>query len=451
MRPFDVQLIAGIALHEGKLAEMQTGEGKTLAAVLPVYLNGLIGKGVHVLTFNDYLARRDAQWMGPIYEFLGLSVGCIQEGMSKPERQQAYLADVTYLTAKEAGFDYLRDSLCLNAGQVVHRPFHCAIVDEADSILIDEARIPLVIAGTAATPETDPRRLAAVAGNLKLHVDFDTDDEGRNVALSEAGIERAQDLLDGADLYEPENVLLLTQLNLALHAQVLLRRDIDYIVRNGRVELVDELTGRVVEDRHWPDGLQTALEAKEGLQLQPQGRILGSITLQHFLRSYPKLTGMTATAQPAAEELKDFYGLGVVVVPPIRPCIRVDHSNVVFTHKEAKTKALVAEITTVHATGRPILVGTSSVEESEQLAVCLPNSGVCCKVLNARTDELEAKIIAQAGALGAITISTNMAGRGTDIHLGGDDEGSCRPSGRPRQLAILRQSRRRLDASLWNQ
>ena len=422
MRPFDVQLIAGIAMNEGKLAEMQTGEGKTLAAVLPAYLNGLLAKGVHILTFNDYLARRDAQWMGPIYEFLGLSVGCIQEGTSKAERQQAYLADVTYLTAKEAGFDYLRDSLCLNADDLVHRPFHYAIVDEADSILIDEARVPLVIAGTTPAPETDPYRLAAVARDLKLHVDFDTDEEGRNIALTEIGIDRAQGLLHDANLYAPENVLLLTQLNLALHAKELLRRDVDYIVRDGKVELVDGLTGRVVEDRHWPDGLQTALEAKEGLQVQPQGRILGSITLQHFLRSYSKLAGMTATAQPAAEELKDFYGLNVVVVPPNRACIRVDQPDVVFTHKEAKTKALVAEIAAVHAIGRPILVGTSSVAESEELAVRLRSSGVCCEVLNARTDELEARIIAQAGSLKAVTVSTNMAGRGTDIRLGGGEE-----------------------------
>jgi preprotein translocase subunit SecA len=422
MQPFDVQMIAGIAMHEGKLTEMQTGEGKTLAAVLPAYLNGLLKKGVHILTFNDYLARRDAQWMGPVYEFLGLSVGCIQEGMSKAQRLQAYLADVTYLTAKEAGFDYQRDSLCLSADDLVHRPFHFAIVDEADSILIDEARIPLVIAGTAPTPATDPCRLAAVARDLKFHVDFETDEEGRNIALTENGIERAQGLLDGADLYAPENLLLLTQLNLALHAGALLQKDVDYIVRNGKVELVDELTGRVVEDRHWPDGLQTALEAKEGLALQPQGRILGSITLQHFLRSYSKLAGMTATAQPAAEELKEFYGLKILVVPPNRPCVRVDHPDVVFTHKEAKTRDLLAEIAAVHATERPILVGTSSVEESEQLAARLQISAISCQVLNARTDELEARIIAQAGSPGAVTISTNMAGRGTDIHLGGGGE-----------------------------
>lgn len=422
MRPFDVQLVAGIAMNEGRLAEMQTGEGKTLAAVLPAYLNGLQRKGVHVLTFNDYLARRDAEWMGPIYDFLGLSVGCIQQGMSKAERQQAYLADVTYLTAKEAGFDYLRDSLCLNTDDLVHRELHYAIVDEADSILIDEARIPLVIAGSTPTPETDPYRLAEVAQGLKLRADFDTDEEGRNVALTEIGIERAQGLLSGADLYAPENVALLTQLNLALHARALLQRDVDYIVQNGRVELVDELTGRVVEDRHWPDGLQTALEAKEGLPLQPQGRILGSITLQHFLRSYSKLAAMTATAQTAAEELNDFCGLGVVVIPPNRPCIRFDQPDVVFTHKEAKTKALITEIRAVHATGRPILVGTSSVEESEHLANRLQNSGICSQVLNAKTDELEARIIAQAGALRAVTISTNMAGRGTDIHLGGEGQ-----------------------------
>ncbi len=422
IRPFDVQVIAGIAMHEGKLAEMQTGEGKTLAAVFPAYLNGLLGRGVHILTFNDYLARRDAEWMGPVYEFLGLSVACIQEGMGRNERQQAYGADVTYLTAKEAGFDYLRDALCLKTGDLVHRAFQFAIVDEADSILIDEARIPLVIAGTSSVPKTDPYYLAAVARGLTLNIDFETDESGRTVALTEVGIDHAQDVLGCSDLYASENLMLLTQLHLALHAATLLRKDVDYIVRDGRVELVDELTGRVVDDRHWPDGLQTALEAKEDLRLQPQGKILGSITLQHFLQSYFKLAGMTATAQPAAEELKTFYGLKVVVIPPNRPCVRIDHADVVFTHREAKHAALVTEITRVHSSGRPILVGTSSVEESEKLAAHLVASGIPCQVLNARTDELEARIIAQAGSPATVTISTNMAGRGTDIHLGGNEE-----------------------------
>ncbi len=423
LRPFDVQILAGAVIHQGKLAEMQTGEGKTLAAVLPAYLNALSGKGVHLLTFNDYLARRDAGWMGPIYRFLGLNVGFVQDGMERCERRSAYQADVTYLTAKEAGFDYLRDSLCLETEDLVQPAFHFAIVDEADSILIDEARIPLVIAGATNRPEIDMYRFAEIARALQKNVDFEMDEYARNVSLTEKGIDRTQALLGYGDLYAPENLSLLTQLNLALHAAVLLRRDIDYIVRDGKVELVDELTGRVVEDRHWPDGLQAALEAKEHLPLQPEGKVLNSITLQHFMEFYPRLAGMTATAQSAADELEEFYGLKVVVIPPNRPCIRVDHSDQVFTHKEAKTKALIEEIQLVHASGRPILVGTSSVEESAHLATLLQERGITCQVLNAKTDELEARIVAQAGSLGAVTISTNMAGRGTDIRLGGNREG----------------------------
>ena len=422
LRPFDVQVIAGIVMHEGKLAEMQTGEGKTLVAVFPAYLNGLTGKGVHIHTFNDYLARRDAAWMGPIYKFLGLSVGCIQEGMSTHERQKAYAADITYMTAKEAGFDYLRDHLCYDRGDLAHRPFHFALVDEADSILIDEARVPLVIAGTVGKPKADPGSLAEVVKGLKPDVDFYTDEGGRNIYLSDLGLKNVEKMLGCGNLHSSRNFDLLTNLNQALHAEFLLMRDIDYIVRNGKIEIVDEFTGRVVLDRHWPDGLQAAVEAKEKLCLGSGGAILGSITLQHFLQLYPKICGMTATAQPAADELEEFYNLKVVVIPPNRPCIRQDYPEVVFTHKEAKKKALIAEINRSHAEKRPVLVGTASVEESEEIASALKESGIACEVLNAKNDELEAGIIAQAGLPGAVTISTNMAGRGTDIKLGGADE-----------------------------
>ncbi|MGE0132731.1 MAG: accessory Sec system translocase SecA2 [Blastocatellales bacterium] len=422
LRPYDVQMLAAIALHRGKLVEMQTGEGKTLAAVLPACLNALTGRGVHVLTFNDYLARRDAAWMRPVYQFLGLSVGAIQEGMSTDARQAAYASDVTYATAKEAGFDFLRTHLCRSPGELVHRSFNFAIVDEADSILIDEARVPLVIAGALPHSQTSPYRIAEVVGALDQGADWETDENDRNASLTERGVDRVETSLRCGDLYAADNYLLLTEINQALHARALLRRDVDYIVRDGRIELVDEFTGRVMDDRRWPDGLQAALEAREGLPIQPGGRILGSITLQHFLKHYPKLSGMTATAKPAAEELEGFYGLKVVPIPPNRPCVREDLPDVIFTHKEAKYLALIAEISGAHATGRPVLVGTSSVEESELLAGKLREAGIICRVLNAKNDESEAEIIAQAGTAGAVTISTNMAGRGTDIRLGGTSE-----------------------------
>jgi preprotein translocase subunit SecA len=424
-RPFDVQILAGLAIDRGRLAELATGEGKTLAAVAPAYLHALGGRGVHVLTFNDYLARRDARWMGPVYERLGLSVGHVREGMPPAERRDAYRCDVTYVTAKEAGFDYLRDGLALDEGEQVHRPFHFALVDEADSILIDEARIPLVIAGETGESLAGPSRMAAVARQLRPRIDFDTDEYEHNIALTEAGTARVEALLGCGDLYAPENRSHLAQVHNALHAQHLLSRDTDYVVRRGKVELVDDFTGRVADKRQWPDGLQAALEAKEGVRLQAEGRILGSITLQHFLRQYPKLAGMTATAEPAAEELQHLYGLRVAVIPTHRPMVRVDHPDEVFTHQDAKLAALTAEIVTVHATGRPILVGTASVGESERLAEHLGAKGVACQVLNAKNDEREAEIVARAGALGAVTISTNMAGRGTDIRLGGpvEDEG----------------------------
>jgi len=421
-RPFDEQILAGLALHEGQVAELSTGEGKTLAATAPAFLNALGGHGVHVLTFNDYLARRDAAWMRPVYRLLGIGVGFVQEGLEVEARRLAYAAHVTYATAKEAGFDYLRDGLRLEPAGLVQRPFHFAIVDEADSILIDEARIPLVIAGETAGTAAGLERLAALARGLRPGVDFDTDEYGHNIALTEAGTARVESLLGCGPLYSTRNLTLHAHVRNALHAQHLLKRDVDYIVRAGKVELVDDFTGRVADRRRWPDGLHAALEAKEGVRQQPEGQILGSIALQHYLGLYPKLAGMTATAEPAAEELHDFYGLRVAIVPTHRPIIRVDHDDVVFTHKAAKLGALVGEIARVHATGRPILVGTASVGESEELLAALGAAGVPGQVLNARNDEHEARVIEAAGALGAVTISTNMAGRGTDIRLGGPHE-----------------------------
>ena len=418
----DVQMIAGLAMFDGKIAELPTGEGKTLAAVFSASLFALSGRAVHILTFNDYLARRDAAWMGPIYRLLGLSVGAVQEGLDKTAKRTAYACDVVYATAKEAGFDYLRDRLAYEPADLVHRPFDVAIVDEADSILIDEARIPLVIAGTAGGPGADAGRLAAVVRGLERGKDYETDAQNANVFPTDGGIRRIEHLLGCGNLFAPENEMFLAAVHCALHAETLLERDVDYIVRDGRVEIVDEFTGRVMDKRHWPDGLQAAVEAKEGVRHGSEGRILGSITLQHFFRLYPALCGMTATARTSSREIKEFFGLGVVVVPPHRPCVRRDLPDVVFTHREAKLSALVREIASVHAADRPILVGTSSVRESEELAAALKNARVDCDVLNAKNDELEAAVIARAGAPGAVTISTNMAGRGTDIKLGGPRE-----------------------------
>ena len=422
LTPFDSQLIAGIVLHQKKLAEMPTGEGKTLSAVFPVYLNALLQKGVHVLTFNDYLAKRDAVWMRPVYQFLGLNVGVIQEGMASEKRRHAYAADITYLTAKEAGFDFLRDSVAFSRQEQVHRPFHFAIVDEADSILLDEARIPLVLATALDGSIPDTYRFANTAEKLECDIDIEFDEAGRSVYLTEAGLERVEALLQCDDLYAPAHVNLLTRLNCALHAEFLLQRDRDYIVCDGKIELVDQFTGRIADRRRWPDGLQAALEAKERVNIQTQGAVLNTITLQHFVQMYPGLCGMTATAQSSEEEFREFYGLDVVVIPPHLPCKRIDLPDVIFRTSAEKQHALLEEIMRVNRTKRPILVGTCSVEESERLAHLLQERDVSCHVLNAKNNEHEARIIAQAGKPGSVTISTNMAGRGTDIRLGGHDE-----------------------------
>jgi preprotein translocase subunit SecA len=444
-------VVAGLALDGPNVVEMETGEGKTLAAVLPSSLIALAGRGVHVLTFNDYLARRDAEWMGPVYRFLGLSVGWVQSGLAPDERRAAYANDVTYVTAKEAGFDHLRDLLATDPADLVHRPFHAAIVDEADSILVDEARVPLVVAGLASERTSSARRLAAVVGALAPGADFDTDEYGRNVELTEAGQARVEEALRCGNLYAEAHHDLLAEVNCALHARVLLRRDVDYIVRDGRIGVVDEMTGRVVPDRHWPDGLQAALEAKEDLPPRADGHILGQITLEHFLNGYERLCGMTGTAQDAAAELLEFYSLRVVVIPPHRPSIRLDRQDAVFTHRDAKERAVVLEVEGAHRTRRPVLVGTASVAESERLAQRLRDRGMRCEVLNARDDAREAEIVGAAGALGAVTISTNMAGRGTDIRLGGPDEAARDEVARLGGLYVIgtnRHESRRVDRQL---
>ncbi|MEK5493511.1 accessory Sec system translocase SecA2 [Paenibacillus sp. FSL R7-0297] len=421
LQPYDVQIMAAIALHERFLIEQHTGEGKTLSAVMPAYLNALTGEGVHVLTFNDYLAKRDAGWMGPVYCFLGLTVQPVQAGMSLSRKREAYAADITYVTAKEAGFDYLRDTIALSEADTVHRPFHYVIVDEADSLLLDEARVPLVISGESDSSISDGILFAEVARQLQPVEHYDFDEFQRNVYLNEAGAAKAESLLGCGNLYDSHNSHLLTSLNCALHVESLLNKDIDYIVRDGKIEQIEEYTGRVAENRYLPDGLQAALAVKEGLQWTASGRILGTITLQHFISLYPGICGMTATAHASAMEFKAVYMLQVVQIPPNRTNIRIDHPHMIYTHKEAKFKALVQEISSVHKAGRPILIGTSSVQESDMLAEALAAAGVPCQVLNAKNDAEEAGIIAKAGAAGAVTVSTNMAGRGVDIRLGGGD------------------------------
>lgn len=421
LRPYDEQILAGIALHRERFVEMQTGEGKTLAAVAPAFLNGLYKKGVHILTFNDYLAKRDALWMGPVLEFLGMSAGYIQEGMDSKTRKKAYQADITYVTAKEAGFDYLRDQRCDDPQTRVHRVFSYAIVDEADSILIDEARIPLVIAGSTNDTEERTKHAAAIIAALDS-ADYELDEYERNVTLSESGLNKVESALNGINLYEEQNYEWLTLINCALHVRVLLKRDVDYIVRDNRIELVDEFTGRVADKRHWPDGLQEAVEAKEGVTGGQRGRILDTITIANYMGMYKKMAGMTATAQTSRDEFISLYKRDIVQIPTHHPCIRVDEPDLIFTHREAKEKALLEEISSAHAVGRPVLIGTASVEESERLSALLLSKGIQCQVLNAKNDEAEADLIAQAGDYGAVTVSTNMAGRGTDIRLGGKNE-----------------------------
>ncbi len=420
LQMFDVQLLGALAMARGEIAEMQTGEGKTLAAVPVAIWWAKRGRGMHVLTANDYLARRDAAWMREIYSWFGLSCGHIAQSMSADDRRAAYLCDVTYATANEAGFDYLRDGLARDAAELVQRPLAFALIDEADSILIDEARIPMVIAGGSADDAGLASRADSIAAQLHPHIHYTLDEFARNAQLTDAGIQRVEDSFGCGNLFDEGNFRILTAAQDALHAHALLRRDVDYVVKNGNVEMVDEFKGRIAQNRRWPAGLQTAVEAKERLGLKTQGRILGSITVQSLMLEYEAVCGMTGTAATQAEEFWRIYKLPVRVIPTNRPIIRQDLPDVVFADRESRDQALVAEIGKVHATGRPILIGTGSVEESEQLSRRLQISGVPHSVLNARNDEREAEIVAQAGVHGAVTVSTNMAGRGTDILLGGN-------------------------------
>ncbi|MGA8026663.1 MAG: accessory Sec system translocase SecA2 [Bryobacteraceae bacterium] len=420
LRMFDVQILGALAMQRGQIAEMQTGEGKTLAAVPAVVWYALKGRGAHVMTANDYLARRDAAWMGGIYDWFGLSVSHIAQSMPADRRCAAYLCDVTYATANEIGFDYLRDSLARSADELVQWQFAFALIDEADSILIDEARIPLVIAGGLPEDPALAYRVDRVAASLRSHAHYFADEFARNVQLTDAGIQCVEAALGCGSLFDEQNLRVLTAVQDALHAHVLLRLNVDYVVKNGSIELVDEFKGRIAENRRWPAGLQSAIEAKEHIALKTQGRILGSITVQALTGMYERICGMTGTAATQAEEFWKVYKLPVTVIPTNRPVIRQDLPDVVYADKDARNRAVIEEIRKVHQSGRPILVGTASVEESELLSRGLRAAGIPHSVLNARNDEAEAEIIAQAGALGAVTISTNMAGRGTDILLGGN-------------------------------
>ena len=413
---FDVQIRAALALADGKIAEMQTGEGKTLAAIPAAVWFAKRGGGVHIMTVNDYLVRRDFAWMGPIYNFIGLPVGYIQEEMSTEERRTAYACDVTYATANEVGFDYLRDQLVLHPSEQVHRPFAAAVIDEVDSILIDEARIPLVIAGGRYAEDGLANRVDEITRTFRHTRDYTIDEHGHNVVPTDAGVAQVEKAFGCGNLFDDANLPLHSAVQDSVHAHALLHRDVDYVVKKGAIQPVDEFKGRVARDRRWPAGLQSALEAKERLMLNDQGRVLGSVTMQNLIGLYPRICGMTGTAASQAEEFRSIYGLAVEVIPTHRPSIRVDHPDRVFATKQAKEQAVVEEIRRAHDAGRPVLVGTASVEESEQLSARLGTTPH--EVLNARNDEQEATIIARAGQRGAVTISTNMAGRGVDIQLG---------------------------------
>ncbi|WP_131737574.1 accessory Sec system translocase SecA2 [Actinomadura roseirufa] len=416
-RPYDVQLVGTLALLSGHVAEMATGEGKTLAGALAAAGHALRGRRVHVLSVNDYLARRDAGWMGPLYELLGVSVGWVGQASTPAERRAAYRADVTYAPVSEVGFDLLRDRLATAPGDLVLPEPSVALVDEADSVLVDEAMVPLVLAGAAGDDEADPR-YAGLVRRLRPGLHYDTDDEARNVQLTPAGAREVERAL-GVDLYAAEHLGVLTAVNLALHAEVLLHRDVDYIVRDGAVKLISEARGRVALLQRWPDGLQAAVEAKEALAASPSGEILDSVTVQELIGRYPVRCGMTGTAMAVAGQLTEFYSLEIAVVPPNRPCVRADEPDRLYATSADKEVAIVEEITAAHAAGRPVLVGTGDVAESERLGRRLARAGLGHVVLNAKNDAAEAAIIAEAGGPGAITVSTQMAGRGTDIRLGG--------------------------------
>ncbi|MBR5554688.1 preprotein translocase subunit SecA [bacterium] len=425
MRHFDVQLIGGYFLHNGHIAEMRTGEGKTLVATLPAYLNALTGKGVHVITVNDYLAKRDSDWMGKIYRFLGLSVGVILSGGRTADdfakKKAAYDCDITYGTNNEFGFDYLRDNMAGGLDMLVQRPYNYAIIDEVDSILIDEARTPLIISGRLEKSAETYQMMATIAPQLVKDKDYEVDEKNKNIILTEEGIDRAQELIGVKDLFDI-NTQYAHHLLQALKAKELFVRDTDYVVRNGEVMIVDEFTGRLMEGRRWSDGLHQAVEAKEGVKIQDETQTLASITFQNLFRLYPKLSGMTGTAMTEEAEFGKIYNLEVTTIPTNKPDIRINHSDVIYKNERAKYNAVVEDIIKMHRQGRPVLVGTISIEKSEYVSMLLQKKGVPHHVLNAKHHEREAYIIAQAGRVGAVTIATNMAGRGTDILLGGNAE-----------------------------
>ncbi|HWW64671.1 MAG TPA: preprotein translocase subunit SecA [Sphingomonadaceae bacterium] len=448
-RHYDVQLIGGIVLHRGEIAEMRTGEGKTLVATLATYLNALNGKGVHVVTVNDYLARRDAEWMGQVYRYLGMSVGVIVPNLTDQQRRDAYAADITYGTNNEFGFDYLRDNMKYERSQMVQRPFAYAIVDEVDSILIDEARTPLIISG----PTDDKSELYKSVDAIVKQVvpdDYELDEKQKTVVLTEDGTEKmeraleAAGLLEGANLYDFENTQVVHHLNQALRANVIFKRDIDYIVKGGKVVIIDEFTGRMMDGRRWSDGLHQAVEAKEGVNIEPENQTLASITFQNYFRMYPKLGGMTGTAATEAPEFYQIYKMNVVTIPTNLPIQRIDEDDQFYKNMQDKFQAIAKAIGEKAGTGQPVLVGTVSIEKSELLSEFLRKEGVRHEVLNARHHENESRIVAQAGRWGAVTIATNMAGRGTDIQLGGnlemriEDELAEMPEGPEREAAIER-------------
>ncbi len=425
MRHFDVQLIGGYFLHNGHIAEMRTGEGKTLVATLPAYLNALTGKGVHVITVNDYLAKRDSEWMGKIYRFLGLSVGVVLSNGDGARdfdlKREAYRCDITYGTNNEFGFDYLRDNMASSEEMLVQRPFYYAIIDEVDSILIDEARTPLIISGRLAQSEDTYRAMAKIAPQLKKELDYTVDEKNKNVILTEEGIDHASDLIGVKDLFDIQTNYAHHLLQ-ALKAKELFVKDTDYVVKNGEVMIVDEFTGRIMEGRRWSDGLHQAIEAKEGVEIQDETQTLASITFQNLFRLYPKLSGMTGTAMTEEAEFGKIYNLEVTSIPTNKPDIRIDYPDVIYKSEVQKYLSVIDDIVAQHKEGRPVLVGTVSIEKSEYLSNLLRQRGVRHNVLNAKHHEKEAHIIAQAGRYGAVTIATNMAGRGTDILLGGNAE-----------------------------
>ena len=437
MRPYPVQLLGGIILHQGRIAEMKTGEGKTLVAILPCYLNALTGRGVHVVTVNDYLAKRDSEWMGKVYRYMGLTVGLIIPGMKSPERKEAYAADITYCTNNELGFDYLRDNMAIYTSELVQRGHAFAIVDEVDSILIDEARTPLIISGKG----EDSSKLYELADHLvstlrkqvfaktedkqaydDLDCDYFVDEKARSVSLTAAGIAKAEKYFGLENLADPENATISHHINQAMRARGLMKKDIDYVVKDGQIIIVDEFTGRLMYGRRYNEGLHQAIEAKERVKVAEESKTLATITFQNFFRLYDKLSGMTGTALTEEEEFATIYRLDVVEIPTNRPIARQDHNDVVYKTEAAKFRAIVQQVKACHAKGQPVLVGTISIEKSEVLSKLLKREGIPHNVLNAKFHEMEAQIVAQAGKLGAVTIATNMAGRGTDIVLGGNAE-----------------------------